>query len=179
MSTVITISPVAGQPGIDVTGLDDPFLLDNDDFIINNSAWGGGKTDFQRLKTQHSEIVTPLGTTARTLSINGEYHAVDHVHDGVFRYPFARIERWRLSRFKLVLEWPEANKPWAMEVIHRPAAIESVVPGVSALPVVNIVGPETIQWYIEELTPTFEEYHASTPQVVQFVIKLVEAKDGL
>ena len=178
MATALSIVPVAGQVGLDTTGHDEPLLFDDDKFHFADNAWGGGAIRFNHKKTAHGEIVTPLAPDARTLTVNGEYHAMDHVEEEVFRYPFARLERWRLSLYKVILEWPGANRPWALEVIHRgePNPIDPGVPGIVS---VSTVGPESLQWYLVSITPTFEEFFASTPQVVQFSIQLREAKDGL
>ena len=178
MSTVLSIVPVAGQQGLDATGYDEPQLLDDDNFDIASNTWGGGEIRFQHLKTAQGEIVTPLAPNARTLEISGEYHAANHVVDGVFRYPFSRLERWKLSKYKVILEWPGANRPWAVEVLHRGES-NPINPGIAPIVSVTTVGPESLQWYLQSISPTFEEFFASTPQVVQFSIKLREAKDGL
>lgn len=178
MSAVMILTPVTGQAGLNTSGLDAPQLLDDDKFSVETTAWGGGSVNFSRKKTRRSEIIRPLSVSAYTLTINGEYHAMDHVVDGVFQYPFAKLERWKRSFFKLVMEWPGANKPWAVESVlegvFEPGAAQPSIPEL-----VNRFGPETLQWYLQDVTPSFEEYFKSTPQVVQFTIKLLEAKEGL
>ena len=170
MATVIAISLAVGEsPHVN----DGPFLLDNDKFSIKNTFLGGGSTRFNRKKTAHSEIITPLGDDARTLTIVGEYSAADHVFNGKFRYPFGKLARWKNEKHKVLLEWPGANNPWGYEVIYAPDSSLNVPEGTS------IIGTASFRWFLQDITPNFIEYHSSTPQVVTFSIKLIEATTGL
>ena len=170
MATVIAMSLVVGEsPHVN----DGPFLLDNDKFSIKDTIFGGGATRFNRKKTVHSEIVTPLGEDARTLTIVGEYAAVDHVFDGKFRYPFGKLARWKNEQHKILLEWPGANNPWGYEFLYAPDPLSGVLEGTS------IIGTASFRWFIQDVTPKFLEYHGSTPQVVTFSIKLIEATNGM
>ena len=179
MATVLIMALAPGQNLVN-TEHDAPVLFDNDNFDIKDTIWGGDAIRINHKKTPHGEIITPLAPDAKTLTITGEYLAADHVVDGKFVYPFARLDRWRRKLYQTTVTWPDANNPWTTEELADLTGISGFDALFAATPstFIEIQGSDTLSFFIVSITPKFTQYFSSTPQIVPFTIKLIEASTG-